>query len=282
MLIIHSMPTGIIWTGPVFLTDPDALTDSKPARATRVEFISASIFDTVTLQGTWTTAKVIGGMQVIFQGGVPANTLVRAYGRRPGDPDYDYPLGGNSLTATTVERPDGTVMATFLFDAMESINGLAFVLFNNSDGATYVSGYVDIGEIFFGEVMEVCIRPTPGSGIEDPTLYEQTIGNQPHVVRRKEALLLNCEIAPISFESAFMAQQSLARLRARLVGKQDCLVIFATRPPHTGSGAVDYDVVQNLAMFGKCTNLGEIRADTNGKHWTMALSFRESPGRLVS
>src|SRR5690606_27105522 len=95
--------------------------------------------------------------------------------------------------------------------------------------------------------------------IDDPSLFEQTIGNQPHVVRRQAAESISVEIAPVSFDTAYMAQQSLQRLKANLVGKQDCVMIFATRTPHTGRTPIDYAVVQQTALFGKCSEIGEMR-----------------------
>ena len=287
MIILHSMPKGIVWSNVDFMgTDPAALTKSKPASATRIEFVSASMFDTRELRASWPAAKVIGGMRVIFDRGIRPNTVVRAYGWRAGDANYDFPLGGNSGSALTVQRPDGEVSVTFLFDATEPLNGVSLVVYNQwrptpETAEPYIAGYFDIGEIFFGEREEWCIRPTPSVRTDDPSLFEQTLGNQPHVVRRQSSESISVEITPVSFDTAYMAQQSFQRLKAKLIGKQDCVMIFATRQPHTGPGPIDYDVVQQDALFGKCSEIGEMRPVDNGNSWVLPLTFRQSPGRLI-
>ena len=282
MEILHSQPTGIAFSGATYLTGTGALTDSKPAKATRIEFDGVSTTDFVSVTSVWQTPTVIRGMHVIFQGGIPSGARAEAAGKRLADPGYDYDLGGNSLTAETVERPDGTVMVTFLFDGADPIVGIDLTIYNDANGAAFATGYIDIGEIFIGQGYSCCIRPTLSIGLIDPTVEDYTLGNQPHIVRRKEADTVSVEVSPQSFNNAFMAEQSLKWLRARLVGRQDCVVIFATRPPHTGRAPIDYDVVNQVATFGKCTNIGELRANPDGNNWSMNLTFRESPGRIVA
>ena len=283
-LILHSRPSGIAWTGPTYLTSTDAMNDGKPARATRVEFAGGAIGNSVSPVATWPTAKVIrGGWLIIDRGGV-AGIKIEVRGKRPADGGYTYVLGGNALTQRTVERDDGTIAIAWAFDdGLDAIIGLEFKIFDDANGAVWVDDYFDIGEVFFGEGTEVNIRREFSHELDDPTIVEHSIGNQPHVVERKRAEIIGIDICPVTWDDAYMSGDSLRRLRERLVGGKDCAIIVAFREPATGSaGAIDYDVVQATTWFGKCTELGTLRSVSEGARWAMEMTFRESPGRVVA
>lgn len=284
-LILHSRPAGIVWTtNEAFLTSTDALTDSKPARATRVEFEGGAITDYVTLTGAWSTPTVLrGGWLIIDRGGV-TGIKVQVRGKRIADGGYTYALGGNALTQRAIQRNDGTIAVAWVFaEGLDPVVGIEIRIYDDADGVIFSGGYLDIGEVFVGEGADIRIRREFGDTMDDPSLFEQSLGNQPHTVERKRAMVREIEICPVDFDDAYMAETSLTALRERLVGKRDCVLVTAFRQPATGgAGAIDYDVVQQMALFGKCTELGTLQSLAEGPYWTVRLVFRESPGRLTA
>lgn len=281
-LILHSRPSGITWSGPTFLTSDDALTDGKPARSTRVEFEGGSLTDYVALVGVWSTPTIIRGAVIVFDRNVPSGAKIEIRGKQLADPGYTYLLGGNALTQRTIERDDGTIAAAFAFDEdVAAIVGLEIRVFDDANGVTYAGGYIDIGEVFFGQGTEVNIRREVNDGIEDPTERSYTLGNQPDVVQRKWARTVDVDVCPTPWDESYMTADSLMRLRNRLAGQTDCAIILGFRAPATGKGATDWDVVQRTTVFGKCIQLGDVRSLPDAPLWVVSLGFRESPGRLV-
>lgn len=273
----------MVFSVATYLTSQDALTDGKSARATRVEFIGGALTDFVAIRASWTSQTVLAGGWIIFDRQVPAGVRVEIRGKRLADAGYTYALGGNALTQRTVQRDDGTIAIAWVFDeGLDPVVGYEVHVFDDANGLIYVDGYIDIGEIFVGEGTEVNIRREFSHEIEDPTKTDYSIGNQPHVVERKRAEVIGIEICPVIWDEAYRSGDSLRRLRERLVGGRDCAIIVAFREPATGHvGSIDYDTVQATTWFGKCTNLGSLRSVNEGAYWSVDLTFRESPGRIV-
>jgi len=287
-IILHSRPTGITWTGPTFLTSSDALTDSKPARTTRIEWpvespASPELTDTVLLQGQWPTAAVIRGACLLDLRDLPAGVKIEVRGRRPEDGSYSYALGGNALTQRTVQRADGQVCAWWLFaDDLDPIVGLEFRVFDDANGATWAGDHFEIGEAFFAEGAEWGIRLQFGDTFDDPSIFRETLGNQQDVVARKRAIVRDFELCPVRWEDAHGVSDSLVSLREDLSGGADCAIIPALREPSTGKPSVqgiDYGTINATALFGKARGFGVLRALPEGPWWTMSMTFRETPGR---
>lgn len=282
-LILHSQPADIAFAGATYLSSTDGLTDGKAARATRVAFEGGSLTDFVAITASWTTPTVLRGGWMILDRNVPAGARVEIRAKRIEDAGYTYGLGGNSLTARTVRRDDGTIAVAWAFDeGLDGVVGYELRIFDDAEGATYATGFIDIGEIFVGEGTDVAIRRDFSHEIQDPSQTEYSLGNQPNTTERKRAEVIGIQVCPVTWDEAYRNGDSLRRLRERLVGGRNCAIIVAFREPATGRGAINWPTVQATTWFGKCTNIGRLQSVSEGARWMLELTFRESPGRLVA
>ena len=290
MKIGYGLPGNASWSltgsGAAFVTDDSGLDDGWPQRRTRISFTDTdpqTIAEVVGLRRTVTTAFVprVGYLLGMRRpgGGSLAGMKVELRGKRAADVDFDYALGGNSLTQRLVEFVNGTVGCFWLLDdGLEGIVGHELKLFNDVDGSTALdpSEVFDVGEHGVMPAVEVPIRSQFKLFPIDPTVKRRTGGSQLDRVRRDPYRQLQCEFALAQdsevFREGLANDMDWQRLEYALLTGEPCVVM----PRWTNAGVFDADTLHRFALFGEMSSSDGVHHRA-GPWWQSRAEFDEIP-----
>ena len=259
MLISYRRPDPITWsivgTGAAFLTDPNALSNGRPAAGTRIQFVSGTqtIASVTKIRAVWNPFGAVG--KVTFAGIIGTTLPVGL--RVVCSVSSGFSWDVDPVEGVVVERPDGVRVVWFLFpDDVYPAIGMQFAVYNDAGGFAVLSASdtFDIGELWFGEADQYCIRPTYQSGTEDPSLIRQSIGGQPFPVARRASATSSIEITPITYDDAW---PQLAYVRSQLLSYSPAVVVPITSKPFTGT-PISMEYVNRHAEFGYAKTIGPI------------------------
>ena len=263
MLIGYSSPVysaTLVGDGADWLNDdgPDTLSDNKPSSVARIQWVSGSspeaITDYVEIRLVWAVSfapRVLAFLGASLEAGVK----LEVYGRAEGEETFDTALGGNGLTQDTVEFPDQSIGAFFVFaENAESCNGVAIRVYNDLDGVVWAtsSSYFDVGEIVVQPAVDVPLAHGAEYQLEDPTIRSRTIGSQLVEVTRTPFRKISFEISPQidadHYASGLTNSMDMQKLTHRLsAGAYSILVIRWANL----AGTLDTNVLQRHAIFAK-------------------------------
>jgi hypothetical protein len=290
MLIAHSQPSPITWTagsgGEAFQTDTTGLSDGKPARVTRLSWISQtgiSIGDYAALRANWDVATTLRVGALLGLVDVAAGVKVEIRGEVAGAPGVYATLGGNALTQLVIEFPDGTFGCWWVFaESSTQYTGIEIRIYNDLDGNTWATDdtTVDIGEVLIAPAAEFAARPLMTDQFDDSSIINFTIGLQIEKVERSTRRRLMLEVTPQTTDVAYGdGQTALVRLRSKLSRGAIAALVPLLRAPAQGSdAAIDYDLIQTTAIYGTATRLGTIEyVPGSVGRWTFSMDFTETP-----
>lgn len=277
MLIGYKRPRNVSWTlngvGSSFLTDI-RLDNGKPADLTQIQWISSGspITDYLDLRGDWGTSQNIrtcgliglrvgieqsGSPSTILRTHMPAGVRVVVTGKRVGDLDYTYALGGNSTTARTMTLPDGTTAVWFVLDAnIDYLIGIQFRFYNDDDSNTFLDGsdLIEIGEAALLAGVEV--NAIPGWTIKwtDPTVVTRTLAGQAHRVVRQAWREFDFGLVPTTENevraSGLANDQDYEKITAALLYAEPCAFIAHWKDEN---GVFNENLLHRTAVFGIAT-----------------------------
>lgn len=186
MRVSYNRPTGITWaiagTGASFITDATALTNGRPADATRIQWLSTgspSITDTVTLTATLNTTIKAGCAALLLPNiatAIPTGVKITFSGKLSGGAVV---LGGDAITNRTVTLPNGATAIFAVFPAV-NIDKLIITIYNDQNGSTWAtaSEYVDLGEVWVGSVADFDVANDLEIQYQGGLLQRQSHNNQ--------------------------------------------------------------------------------------------------------
>lgn len=252
------------------------LTNGKPRIG--VQFTRSIGSANLYLEGVWSVTSVPRVFALLGLGEEWEGESVAVMGRDPVSGNYSVAIE----TATPVVRlPDGSLAVLLLIDPDllgSGINGIRIIPLGS--GSVYL-----IGEVVIATAQKWCIRRDWIESVASLTKLNISVTGQPFNVKRNQQRKAAVTIAPVAFTKGFSIAQvhTLQKLQARLSQNQPVLVIPALRAPGLGVGAaVDTDVVYATALFGWCSNLGQISLVDNSNLAQLRLEFTEAPAGRVN
>ena len=253
MLISHSRPAiawTLIGTGAAWLTDADALTNGRPASASRVQWSSGVL----TLRGTWGSAivpRVVGLVGLTLDVG----TVISLAFRRPADAGYTY-LDDTYQQAVT-QLADGSRCAWFVLpDGLDPVIGVEYRV-------TTGSGIFDIGEAWIGAADDFQVT-SMSEAIVDPTIARRSYGSQPFYAPRRAYRTAEIDILPL-YDAKAVAYRDL-----RQTFTMDATVVIVP----------SMNQIQQRTMFGNIES-ATMSGTSAMNAWDSSISFQESPASAV-
>ena len=261
MLIGYGQPADIVPTvSGASVTNVDALVDGQPASVARIGGGAA------TVRANWgvaTPIRIVGVLGLTCDAGI-SMTLT---GKRSGDSDYPYALGGNSVMQPVVQLPDGSRAAWFVLpEGNDPLVGLELSI---------ALGYFDIGELVVMRGVEVAIKGDWESDRIDPSLSSRTIGAGINTVERRSYRRLRVGFTPdglAQVRGAGLANgMDWETLVAAVIGWRRAIAV----PRWKEGGAINAAELHRTAIYGKAAAgaIGHLGADYYGNGWT----FEEVP-----
>jgi hypothetical protein len=183
-------------------------------------------------------------------------------------------------TVSVVRLPDGSLAAFALIPSLAFDVDTVTITGGTLTGAAYL-----IGEIVIATAQTWCIRRDWTETVLTLTKENRTITGQPFNVRRPQYRRATVTIAPQVWGRAVSLAnvQTLQKLQARLSQNQPVLVFPALRPPGLGADAlVETDTAYAAALFGTCSDLGQISLVDGSNLAELKLTFTESPAGRVN
>ncbi|MHB8679010.1 MAG: hypothetical protein ACYC7G_04655 [Rudaea sp.] len=279
----------IVGTGASFITPSSALTNGRPADATRIQWLSnptPAITDVVKIQFQWATAFVPGLVGLIGINALglasQAGIKIAFMGKRAGDTGFPYDMLGNCDLQRTITRSDGSTFALgFPAAGLTPIVGLEMQIYNDQNGSTALtpSQYVDLGDIWFGPAFDVntdadwklSFPPSPKQG-------QTSINNQPWPVLYPPARKLTCKRSAMTFSDAFVDGATPAYQTLRTLCGNGQVSVQIPRYLDT-TGALDVTSAHATACFGLST-FTEIDRMV-GDYFAIAWEHQEIPALLA-
>jgi hypothetical protein len=190
-LFSFNRPSAITWsltassgTVPAFNGSPSLLTNGRPAMPCRTQWPTGGTINTaqtLTLTGALNKTIVARSAALLFPSqstaaaAVPAGCPITCSGKLSG---VAVPLGGNALTTTTVQLPNGAVAIWFVFPRA-TIDTIIFNIPNSNGSTTWATSAVlfDIGEAWIGEGADFQVAGLDTS-FEGGVLQRQSHNNQ--------------------------------------------------------------------------------------------------------
>ncbi len=262
--------SGSVWTPAAPFAQ---LTNGKPRVGSRM--IRASGTAGFTLRAQWTTASRPRVVALLGLGEEWAGLSV-------GLTASNIAGGGGAIdlgTHEVVRLPDDSLAVFALVTIGSNVDSVDVVC------GTFTGAGYTIGEVVIATAEEWQIRR---DWVESVTiLSRQNVSStgQPSNVRRNQQRKARVTIAPQLWSKAVSvaAVQTLQRLQARLSRYQSVLVIPALRPPGLGASApIDTDTAFASALFGTCSDVGQISLVDGSNLAELQLSFTEAPAGRVN
>lgn len=264
--LFYRRPTSPAWTiagtGAEFVSDI-RLDDGNPGVLTTFHWLSAgspATTDYVALRADWATPIIPRGAALqgltLEVGDWPVGTKFEVHGKRVGDSGYPYALGGNALTALSVEMENGSIAVAWLFDEdLDPIVGWEIRAFNDVDGETWADAdtYGQIGEADVFEGVSVDIAIGWRTQRELTSVEARTLGAQLHEVDRVPYRALEFALVPTHGDQVrregLPTGEDWERIEAMLSrGGSRAMVYVRAKDPE---GTVDYDELHRTLFFGK-------------------------------
>lgn len=273
MLISYNRPEPIVWTivgtGAEFLTDPEALSNGRPSSGTRIQFVSGTqtSASVVSLRAAWPSAdSIIVGLAGLVGTTLPVGLRVVCSVYFGGGWTY------NAIEGTVFLRADGVRCVWFYFPVnflSVPVQGIQFSIYNDVGGVVVplaAEDPFDIGEIWFGEASQYCIRPEYQSGKDDHSSFKQSIQGQPFPVKRRASSTSSVELTPLIYD-AMWPDLGIDYIRSKLLGYAPAVVVPITSKPFTGT-AIDPVFVNRHAEFGYAKTVGPIVGEAPRFKWS--------------
>jgi hypothetical protein len=187
----------------------------------------------------------------------------------------DIPLGTQSVQ----RLPDGSLAVIALISVASNVDSLTLSC------GTFTAAAYTIGEFVVATAQEWRIRRDWTETVTKLSRENVTVTGQPFNVRRVQQRKASVTITPQTWARAVSLSQiqTLQKLQVRLSKNQPVLVIPALRAPGLGQGAaVDTDTVYASALFGWCSNLGQISLVSGSNLAELSLQFTEAPAGRVN
>lgn len=185
-----------------------------------------------------------------------------------------------SLGTQTVQRlPDGSLAVISLISVPSNVDSIKLTC------GTFTAAAYTIGEVVIATAQEWSIRRDWTETVTKLTRENITVTGQPFNVRRVQQRKASVTITPQTWaRTVSLAQiETLQKLQVRLSKNQPVLVIPALRAPGLGrDAAIDTDTVYASALFGWCSNLGQILLVSGSNLAELSLQFTEAPAGQVN
>lgn len=204
MLISYSRPSmtfTIAGTGASFVTPASALTNGRPADATRLQWLSGTQTTASTVVITATFASAISArcaalLMPNIATAIPAGVKVTIAGKLSGS---NVTIGGNALTTRTVTLPNGASAVHWVFPAV-SIDTLVITIYNDLNGSTWAaaSQYVDLGEMWCGKGADFAITENMKRDSQGGLLQRSSHNNQQWALQVQPFRTYECHFVPMA------------------------------------------------------------------------------------
>jgi hypothetical protein len=252
------------------------LTNGKPRVGVR--FVRESGVLSFSLRGAWSAPSRPRVFAMLGLGDEWAGRGVAIQARNASTGAYSITI---SNFTESIRLPDGS-LAIFVIIPESAYNA-------DVNGWQIIAGtsapFYTVGEVVLSTITDWCIRRDWFESVEKLTKQNQTVTGQPFNVPRVQRRKASVTIAPIQFSKAYSVSQvqTLQKLQSRLSQNQPVLVFPALRSPGLGAeSAVDTDVAFAGALFGYCSNLGQISLVDGSNLAELKIEFTEAPaGRIV-
>lgn len=297
MLISYGMPEVTGWaiagTGASFITDEAALTNGRPADATRMQWTSnpPTISDTVTL--TATLASAINARCAAFLlpnilTAIPAGVKIELSGKLSSSP---VALGGNALTQRTALLPNGAAALWAVFPSV-SIDTFVVKVYNDKSGATWAtaSQYVDLGEAWCGKGADFATANDIETVLQGGLTQRQSHNNQAWPLAVKPYRQITANLVPMDvavMRGPNPAQDDFETVANAIGQSATCVIIpkyimdgkhanTGAPPPVISTATIDEQGLVRTAALGVIDQT--IKISGNGqKYYTSPIVFGETP-----
>lgn len=184
MLATYNIPRD--WTHAIsagsFATDPAALMNRKPSERCMVVWPAGAQTIGTTQQISFTRGQSFAPRLACLLGSnLPVGLKVQLHGKRVADSNFDYALGGNSLTQTIRRLPGGSTGCIWVLeDELDPVIGGAVTLFNDVGGATAIEAEAEqqIGELVLSAGVHIQHEQGPQQTWVDPSPEHRGPGAQ--------------------------------------------------------------------------------------------------------
>jgi len=281
MLISYNRPSDIAWSligaGSAWLSDDagDALTNGRPAAASRLQWLSGAqtTGSILTLRGTWGSAfapRVVGLVGLTL----PVGTLITLALRRPADDGYTYVA--DVPQQRVVQLPDGSRCVWFVLDdVLDPVIGVEYRIANDVNGSASIAADVaiDIGEAWVGPTVEIPHDAGWSRGISDPSTLRRSKGSQLFATPQRSWRVLQLQFSPDGEADVrgdgLTGGTDWEQIEAALISGTPCVAI----PRWRGQTA---DYLQRTALLAAVTKQADIQ-HLAGSLYNRSMVFEELP-----
>lgn len=291
MHISYDRPATPVWSidsthhNAALVTSDSFLTDGKVAIPTRFTW-------DVGTQSLLTYTKFTATISGLI---IPKNGLVVLAIYCPKTP---YAIPANVLAQVVLDDGSHTISPTAEFVELNNGATAAIAIASNTTGGIFTptsihfsifnenlltvttwatSGQtVDIGEIWFGNLVEFKGAPDPQYSLIDPTTNRRSHNNTPWALYQKPYRTFSAGITPISDAVAYSDTVNFDGVRYALATCTACLVI--PRLYTRGTTTQDANAINQLSIFGRPESIEPLTGvrDASGL-WTARLTVSEAP-----
>ena len=277
----------VVGVGASLLTPSANLTNGRPAQTSRLQWLSEiapTITDVVKVQFMFAKEFVPGLIGLfglsIFGVSNGAGLKFSFTGKRVGDSDFTYDLGGNTGEQRAVMRNDGSVVVVCIPAAgLDEIEGVEMTISNDVGGsvAIPVSGYLDLGDFWCSPAFDINIDANWKYTFPDNNTAPDSKNYQPWPEADPPGRVLNFSRSNMSFADVFVsgATPCWERIRTLCCNGQVSVVI----PRYGSLASLDATSLNLTASFGKM-KFGDIPR-ANGDLFSMSGTVAEIPALLA-
>lgn len=178
--------------------------------------------------------------------------------------------------------PDGSRAVWFALAApITSVTSIGFRIMS-FNGSVFLPHPItfDIGEAWFSDAYEYPILATKKlKPLNDGTVRRSTNG-QPYPLLRRDYRQIAVDLTPQFYSKAYSSTDlsSWANLRGSLAKANTCVAVPWYRDTN---GTVSYQVATEQALFGWCSNRGEIDRRNDAPMYNLSLQFDEYPPSTI-
>lgn len=298
MLISYDRP-GISWAtsgaGASFVTDPAALTNGRPADATRIQWLSGAqtTASAVTLTGTLAKpipARCAALLLPNIPTAIPAGVKITASGKLSGSA---VALGGNSTVSRAALLPNGAAASWYAFPSAV-IDTIIFTIYNDLAGATWATAgqYVDLGEVWAGKGADFQAAGDLQIDNQGGLLQRQSHNNQAWPLAVQPFRVATVNLSPMTETVAIgpnPAQDDFQTVLNAITTAGACVIIpeymnrgagpvdNGTPPPTISTATINQQRLTRTAIFGVVDKPIKLQGLAGGKYLASSIEFGESP-----
>ena len=281
MLIGHSRPVVSSWSlhwtstsAASFVTSATALTDDSVSSATRI---------------TWANNQAGTGFNLDIRAIIATSDiricglmgLTLPVGTRIDITAFDFDFTPYTASQRVMLLPDNSRAAWFVFPAdVIGCGRIDIIIYNDVLGSGLTSPITfDIGEAWFSPAFEVAIKPSVVLKSMNTATVRRSTNGQPFPLLRRSYRTLSVDTIPVTYASAYSDPNSLAMIRGTVDYAATCVCIptYIDQTTRLLSNAV----ATEQALFGWCSNLGQITRMPDGHYYTLSLGFDEYPPSTI-